>query len=349
MRRLIAALGLALAAGGALAQSAPRPALWTTAELRAPRELRLVGTVQPQVRTDLGFRVLGRLISRTASVGDRVEAGRRLAAIDATAFELALRAARADLADAEAQLANAAAEESRQITLVQNRTAAKQTLENAEQQRQAAEAVLAGASAALVKAEEQLGYTWIASEYDGVITAVEADVGETVSPGQTVLTVARPDIREAVVDAPEEFLSDLALGGAAEIALELDPRIRVAGAVREIAPQADASTRTHRVRITLADPLPAFRLGTTVIVTLAAPGAPAILLPATAILDRDGAALVWVIGADGAVTPRPVARTALEGGMVAVTSGIDPGERIVTAGVNRLTEGQIVRVGDASR
>jgi RND family efflux transporter MFP subunit len=284
MRAAMIAIGLALAACGALAQSAPRPVLWTVAELRAPRDVRLVGVIEPQLRTNLGFRVLGRLISRPASIGDRVAAGDRLAAIDATQFELALRAARASLADAEGQFANAVAEES---PLVQSKTASEQTLENAEQQRQAAEAALAGARAALEKAEEQISYTWIASDYDGVVTAVEADVGETVSPGQTVLTVARPDIREAVIDAPEDFLGDLATDGTAEIALELNPAIRVAGEVQETAPQADAATRTHRMRITLANPLPAFRLGATVIMTLASATAPEILLQETAILGHD--------------------------------------------------------------
>lgn len=72
-----------------------------------------VGTIEPRYKTDLGFRLRGRLIARSINVGDLVAEGQTIAAIDSTALELAVRSARADLSKAQALLANASATEER--------------------------------------------------------------------------------------------------------------------------------------------------------------------------------------------------------------------------------------------
>ena len=77
--------------------------------------------------------------------------------------------------------------------------------EAAEQAREATAANVSRARANLAIAEEQLGYTRILADFEGVVTAVGAEVGQVVSPGETVVTVARPDLREAVIDVPAEL------------------------------------------------------------------------------------------------------------------------------------------------
>ena len=228
-----------------------------------------VGTVEPRFKTDLSFRVLGRLIARPVNVGDPVEQGEIVAAIDSTALELAVRSAKAELSRSQAQLANASATEERQRTLIATDTTSKETLDNAVQVRAGAEASVARAQANLTKAIEQLGYAQVKADFAGVVTAVGADVGQVVSPGQTVVTVARPDIREAVVDIGPDFPVPLRVGLPFTVSLQLLPTIQVEGQIREIAPQADPVTRTQRVRIALSDPPPSFRLGATVTARLA--------------------------------------------------------------------------------
>ena len=89
--------------------------------------------------------------------------------------------------------------------------------------RAGSEASVAGSQANLIKAKEQLGHAQLKTDFAGVVTAVNADVGQVVSPGQTVLTVARPDIREAVVDIGEDFPIPLEIGLPFPINLELLP------------------------------------------------------------------------------------------------------------------------------
>src|SRR5690348_2418240 len=182
-----------------------RPVLSTTVEGKASSSAATAGTVEPRFKTELSFRILGRLIACQVNVGDSVEQGQTVAAIDSTALELAVRSAKAELSRSQAQLANASATEQRQRALITTDATSKASLDNAVQVRAGAEALVAHAQANLTKALEQLGYAQLKADFAGVVTATAADVGKVVAPGQTVVTVARPDIREAVVDIGPDF------------------------------------------------------------------------------------------------------------------------------------------------
>jgi RND family efflux transporter MFP subunit len=347
--RLIAVISAcAIIAGCQEKANAPEPIRPVLSMLVAPLEatnVAVVGTVQPQFKTDYGFRMLGRLIARPVNIGETVEKGQALAAVDPFAAELAVRSALAELSTAQGQLANASGIAERQRTLIETGATTKATLDSAEQSNAAAQAAVIRAQSNLTKAREQLGYAKIMAEYSGVVTAVGVQVGQIVAPGQTVVTIARPDLREAVIDVADDLASALQIGMPLAVTLQLDPRVRADGKVREIAPQADSVTRTRRVRITLDAPPETFRLGSTI--TTLIPGKPArgFLLPATAILATDGTSSVWLVDpATNSVTRREVLLVANNDGSVDVTSGIQAGARVVTAGVHHLKEGQKVRL-----
>lgn len=327
----------------------PRPVLSVAATPQIVRTVGFAGTVEPRYKSDLGFRVLGRIVSRDVNVGDLVKKGRRLATLDPVAYQLAVRSAQADLAAATARLENAAATETRQRELLQQNSATQAQFEAAQQARETAEAGVTRAKANLDKAEEQLDYTELRGDFDGVVTATAAQLGQVVQPGQTVVTVARPDIREAVVDLPDSIGRDLKAGDRLDIALQVDPFVKAAGSVREIAPQADPTTRTLRVRVTLDNPPESFRLGTTISATVTTQAAPGIELPVSALLERDGKTMVWVVDpATRTVSTRDVTVAARDGSAVRVLDGLASGTRVVTAGVHSLTPGQTVKIADGS-
>ena len=163
------------------------------------------------------------------------------------------------------------------------------------QVRAGAEASAARAQANLTKAIDQLGYAQVKADFAGVVTAVGADVGQVVSPGQTVVTVARPDIREAVVDIGPDFPVPLRVGLPFTVSLQLLLTMQVEGQIREIAPQADPVTRTQRVRIALNDPPSSFRLGATVTARLASDQRSILRVPESAVLSKNGENFVWVV------------------------------------------------------
>lgn len=343
---VVAALALAGCKKEEEAAVPPRPVLSLVVAPSALPGTRFAGTVQAKVQAALGSRVAGRLVSRSVHVGDLVQKGDVLAVLDATAYELAVRSARAELSSAEATLASAVANQERQKTLLQSNAAAKAAVESAEQSREAADAGVTRARTALVKAEEQLSYTRILAEFDGVVVATGAEVGQTVSPGEAIVTVARPDERDAVVDIPETS-GGVAVGSRFEVSLQINPAVTVKGVVREVAPSADAATRTRRVKIALENPPDTVRLGTTITAELEGPDLTALMVPESAVLTKDGKPHVWLVDVGkGEVHLVPVETGMTAGRSLAVTSGIKEGDRVVTAGVHSLEEGQKVKIED---
>lgn len=329
------------------AEEPARPVLSTVVALTRPQSLSLPGTVEPKVETELGFRILGRIIARPVNVGDLVHQGDVVAAIDPISLELAVRSSQSDLDNSQAQLNNATSTEQRQRALLENRSGTEAALEEAEQAKLTAIASVSKARANLKKVQEQLGYAQLKAEFDGVVTATSAEVGQVVSAGLTVVTIARPDQRDAVVDVPQLAAQALKPGDRFDVSLQLDPEVRATGVVREIAPEAEAATRTRRTKITLIDPPAAFRLGSVITASSADLGDPTIRLPSSAALRSTDGDAVWVVdtGAKKVSLRRvKILGDLVEGGMVTIADGVTEGERVVIAGVHKLKDGQAIRI-----
>ncbi|WFR98535.1 efflux RND transporter periplasmic adaptor subunit [Rhizobium tumorigenes] len=324
-----------------------RPVLSIIAKPSEASSLSLPGTVDARFETQLAFRVLGRVIARNVSVGDIVKKGDVVAAIDPLSLELAVRSSQSDLANSQAELVNAASSEERQRALAASKSGSEASLEQAVQAHKSAIADVGKAQANLDKALEQLSYAKLLAEFDGVVTATSAEVGQVVSAGSSVVTIARPDQRDAVIDVPEANFDKLHVGAPFDVALQLDPTVVAKGVIREIAPEAESLTRTSRTKITLIDPPEAFRIGSVITASATMPSNPFIVLPSSAILLKDDKPNVWLVDTAAAkVSLHPVTLDGpvVDGGSVKVTGGINPGERVVVAGVRKLSDGQAVRV-----
>jgi membrane fusion protein, multidrug efflux system len=345
---LASALAMAGCKEEAKAPAPVRPVLSAVLQPAVTGSTVAVGTVQPRYETNLGFRVLGRLIARPVNVGDLVAEGQTIAAIDPTALELAVRSAKADLSKAQALLENAIGAEERKRILIKTDATTRQTLDDAEQLRAGAQASTARAHANLAKAIEQLGYAQVKADFEGVVTAVHAEVGQVVSPGQNVVTVARLDAREAMVDLGPDFPVPLTVGLPFTVSPELLPAVQIQGQIREIAPQADQGTRMRRVRIALTDPPESFRLGSTITARLSSAHSLVLRMPASAVLKEGAETFVWVIdNPTSTVSLQKVDLSEDERG-IRVAGGLTAGARIATAGIHNLKQGQRVRTEDVT-
>lgn len=349
------ALGASLAASAALGaeDGEQRPVLWVTAKAEHAGLLNFAGSVQPRISTNLAFRTLGQVITRNVQVGDIVKQGDVLMELDPLALQFALRGARADLRSAQAQLDNAVTVEKRKQILVASKSISQAELDLAQQGLISAQANVDKEQASLDKAQQQLGYATLRADFDGVITASTADVGQTVAAGMTVLTLARLDQRDAIVDVPQALMAPVRTTPEIDVDLQLDPNATARGTIREISPEADPTTRTYRIKIAIDNAPEAFRLGSVVTVRFSTnDGMEVIRLPNSSILQKDGKDYVWLIDHAGhqiamkEIKIDPQTRTLP---LVRVLSGVERGDRVVAAGIDDLKDGQTIRLGQERR
>lgn len=348
---LLALLGACRQDRQAEAASPVRPVLSVKAEVYKTETLGpFVGSIQPRYSTDVGFRVFGRMVARFVEVGAIVKKGDDIASLDPAVQLILVRNAEAVLANAEAQYANAEAEEKRQRPLVERNITPQAQFDLIVQSRDTAAANLIRAKASLRRSQDVLSFTQLHADFDGVVTGRYAEPGQVVNPGQKIVTIARPEVREAVFSVANDLADILSDRNDFEMLVRLDPTTAMkAAAVRGIDPAADPTTRTRTVFLTLHDPVPAFRLGITVSVILQKPISPRIDLPVTALLETDGKTRVWVVekkpsDPDATVSLRDVTVSGRAAEMITITSGLSDGERVVTAGVHSLTPGQAVKI-----
>lgn len=357
IRQLAIAVTAALTLAACQQKDAPpapvRPVLSLRVEADDASRQSFVGTVEARDKADLSFQVLGRLMTRNVDVGDLVHAGDLVATVDATTLDLAVRSAEAALGNRRAERENAAATVARVEALQASGTAAEANLDDARAAFDASDAAVRQAEADLAKARDTLGYAELRAGFDGVVTAATAEPGQTVAAGQSIVTVAKPDPRDAVIDMPDWMAGALVPDTPFVVALQIAPDKVIDGKLREVAPEADTITRTRRIKIALSEPPSLFRLGSTVEVRPAHQASPSITLPDTAVLTKDGKSFVWIVAIDeanrdprreGSVALRPVTTEAAGEGRVRILSGLSTGDRVAIAGVHSLEEGQKVLV-----
>jgi RND family efflux transporter MFP subunit len=305
----------------------------------------LSGTVESQVEVDLAFRIGGRLVERLVGVGDTVAPGQVIARLDPADETNALRGAEAAQAAAAAQLSEARSTYQRQRQLFERDIVSRAGLERAEQAFTSAQSAFDAAVAQVNIAQRRLADTVLEADAPGVVTAVGAEAGEVVTAGRRIVQLARDEGKDAVFDVPAAIAAAAPPDPEVAITLSLNQGVSATGRVREVAPRADPATGTIRVRIGLIDPPEEMRLGSTVNGRVHFGSSGGIEIPASALTASDGAPAVWVVDpASNTVSLRAVQVTRFSPATVAVSEGIELGERIVTAGVQALRPGQEVRL-----
>lgn len=317
----------------------------TTTTRGAVDALTLTGHVEAMNEAAYGFRIGGRIVERLVNVGDTVKPGQVMARLDSQNEANAVRSAQAAVAAADGQATVARNAYERQRALLARGFTPRAQYEQAEQAFLAARSQAEDAQARLQIAQDQLGFTELKADSEGVVTARRAEPGEVVQAGQPVLTVARRDGRDAVFDVPANLLAAVPGDPDVLVTLASDGAVKAQGRVREIAPQADPVTRTFAVRVGLIDPPAAMRLGATVIGTVQVDTGPVIEIPASALTRIDGKPAVWIVDPTArTVALRPIEVMRYTPAKVSVVGGLKDNEVVVTAGVQALHPGQKVRL-----
>lgn len=308
--------------------------------------LLLAGTVVPRIESTLGFRVAGKIIQRSVDVGAVVKPGDIIAALDPADYQLAVDNARAALASAEADYVRAKADHERYLKLKGSTAFVPQTLDQRQSLASTALARVDQARSQLATAENNLDYTVLRADAAGVVTAVQAEVGQVMAQGQGVVRVARLDELEILVGVPEHRLKTVREANVASFELWSDPGKRHPARLRELSPSADPVTRTYPARFSVLQPPEFIGLGMTATLVFEKRDAAAVAeVPLSAIFQRGTQPAVWVVDrTTGLIDLRPVTIARWKDDTAAIASGVKDGELVATAGVHKLEHGQKVRL-----
>ena len=312
----------------------------------AANDVAYSGEIRPRYETNLSFRVSGKIVARNVEVGGMVRKNDVLARLDPEDQQLNTRSAKSQLAAAQSEFEQSKAELERYTDLYQKAFISKAEFDRRQNAYNVALARLEQAQAQLAVTRNQTGYTELAADHAGVVTAILTEVGQVVAAGQTIMKVARTEDREVGISIPENRLSELSTARQIDISLWADPARVYKGRLREVSPSADPVTRTYAAKISVLNADAVMKLGMTANVYLrGVQRTAAIMLPATALFQDNGQAAVWIVDdRTGKVRLAPVRVGEYVEDRVAVVSGLNAGDLVVRAGVHKLFPGEQVRV-----
>jgi len=304
------------------------------------------GEVRARYVTDFGFRVAGKLVARKVEVGTAVKAGQLLAKIDPSDYRLSVQSAQAQMLGAQADHAKAKAELARYASLLSKSAISRNEYENILNNHNLAEARFKQAKANLETAQNQVAYTDLHADHDGVVTEILAEVGQVIAQGQTMFRIARTHEKEVAVSVPENRLAALREPNELGVKLWAYPEKTFHGKIREISPKADPSTRTYTVKVNIVDTDDRVQLGMTANVFFNRKQSQSVAtLPLSALHAIKDKAAVWVVdNQTQTVNLVPVQLGEFVDNQVTILSGLQSGQWVVTAGTHKLYAGQKVRL-----
>ena len=352
----IVAAGLALGCSesGAPVVEAVRPVRWASVGYAGAGSSRaFTGTAETASALSLSFRSGGLVTARNVRVGQVVARGDLLAQLDNVSARLNYEQAVASLNSAESQMNTARLALDRTETLFENGTAALSDYESARNSFLTAQASFQSAQRSVEIAEEQIRYGYIYAPESGVIASVNMELGENVSPGQVVAVLNAGNAMEISLGLPESVITRVREGMSVGVEISAIPGRPFTGRVTEVAPSADANTSTYPVRVVVENESDAIRSGMAARVVFElgdeGAGSETLVVPASAVGEDGEGRFVFVVtgapGEVGAVDKRHVSigRMTTEG--FEVLDGLSAGEKVATAGLQNLLDGQAVRLG----
>ena len=349
---IVALAGITALAACSKTETAPDP-------MRAVRTLTIspqtaggayeyAGEVKARTESRLSFRVGGKMLKRLVDLGDTVKAGQVLAQLDPQDLRLGQDAARAAVAMAQASYDQNAADFKRYKDLHDQGFIGPAELDRRDMALKTARAQLDQAKAQSNVQGNQASYAALVADASGVVTEVDIEPGMVVAAGTPVLRLAHDGPRDVVFSVPEDKVGLLK-------AMAAQPgrfKVRLWGAeapplpatIREISAAADPVTRTFMIKADIGK-VAAVRLGQTVTVAMELPQTAGVTkLPLSALREEQGKSAVWLVDRGNmTVKSQFVTLAGADGNEAVISSGLSPGQVVVTAGVHVLNPGQKVK------
>ncbi|MGH8233992.1 MAG: efflux RND transporter periplasmic adaptor subunit [Rhodanobacteraceae bacterium] len=303
------------------------------------------GAVAARFQSNQGFRVTGTISRRLVEVGQHVVSGQPLLQLDPAQLDLNRQAAKAQLDAAHSQAAQAKITLDRDAQLVKQNFISQAEYDRDKTNADTANSQLQMAQAQYDQATNQAGYGTLRAAVAGVVTVINADVGQVVDTGKAVITIAQDGNREVVINIPESRVDQLRDAKGMYVTLWADPHKKYPARLREIDPDTDPTTRTYDAHVTVLKPDAAMLLGMTAYVHLPSTGQySGFTLPLTAIVEQTNGPAAWLVDPrTSTVSLHSVRLFTAQGNDALVSGGLKDGDVVVTAGAALLHAGQKVR------
>ncbi|GAA0682424.1 efflux RND transporter periplasmic adaptor subunit [Marinobacterium maritimum] len=289
--------------------------------------LLLDGIIEAVQKSTVSAQTSGRVTALPFDVDDSVPAGALIVQLDDSEQQARFSQAQAGLAEARAGLTDARQQFSRTQSLHERKLVANQALDQARNQLNAAQARLARAEAGLAEAQKQLDYTRITAPYGGILIERHVELGESVNPGQPLLTGLSLEHLRVVVDLPQQYAGLAREQRRARVTLPDGSELETGEMT--FYPYADPATHTFRLRMPLTEPDGKLYPGMLVKVSVPVETREALWIPADAILHRSELRAVFVLDGQGQPRLRQIRTGIRNGEQVEVLAGLQAGERIV--------------------
>jgi len=310
---------------------------------------------------NLSFRVSGPLAKRPVDVGSKIKRGNLVAKIDPRDFQVNLNDAQGKLARAKSEMVRASKDHQRIVNIRKEDpgAASESMLDRAKDTMDSAKANVKSFTATVDAARDALNYTRLKAPFDGAIVATYVENHEYVKAQQNIVRLIDNSMVEMIVNIPESLISAAQYVTKVYVIFDTHPDTKIAATIKEIGTEASRSTRTYPVTLIMNQPddfkILSGMAGKTVGAEGNFPGdigKKYLVLPPSATFSEEGENQTWVWLVDEqntTVSKREVTIGELTDHGVKVLSGLNPGDRIVTAGVHYLKEGLKVRISQEGK
>jgi multidrug efflux system membrane fusion protein len=327
----------------------PRPVkVFRVGSISQVRVTPYAGEVRTRFETTLSFRVTGKIITRPVEIGDRVHKGQLLAKLDASDYRLSVESIKAQLKSAVTDQNFAKDDLARYRELLNQKVISSPDFDRHQTVYTNSQERVAALEAQLKQTTNQLDYTELSADREGVITALEVEKGQVVAAGQPVIKLAQLDEKEIHFDIPEHRLSEIKNHQRVEVSLWSETGQKFNAQIREISATANPASRTYRAKATLLDGQEQAQLGMTATVWIASDKTEQIAVPLSAVFtsqNQPKQQKVWLVDEVNHQVKAISVQTGIAlADELTTVAGLKTGQLIVSAGVQRLKEGQSVRL-----
>lgn len=314
------------------------------------RDRNFSGTAKSSRESRLSFKVGGTVTQTPVQIGQRLSKGDLIAELDSAAYLLQAQQAQASLVEAQANERQSNSNYERTKGLYANDNASLNDLESARAQAESATAVVASASKALEIAQLNASYTRLTADADCSIASMDVEVNENVAAGEQVAAVSCGDDFEVTLDLPESLINRIDRYTPVTIRFGSIPDFLFGGQITEVAVAIAPDAAAFPIVISINERHTSLRSGLTADVTFQLDSTAVnggVVLPVAAVAKDPTGTFVFIAepdaGSDEAtIRRRDVTLGELTQSGVEVIDGVRRGDRVVTAGVSVIRDGQRV-------